>query len=270
MIIPNSRQRTTVLPEIIEQTLQKLFARTTGLLAELSGVVPDRGRLSITDLRLLEDLLADPGSREVLLSLLSPEEGALFSRFTYAKRRREWLGGRLAAKRSLERLHQGGGIASATWPALTLLPDAHGRPRLADPPEPLAEATVSISHSHDYATALALPTGPCGLDLQLASQRLYAVQERMTDGEELELFSRETDQLVRLAVIWTAKEAVKKGFLADQATFFGTIGLTGVSEVQPGRLWIVRCGLSGHGDLEVRAGRFGEYFLACTTGAVHA
>jgi holo-[acyl-carrier protein] synthase len=161
---------TRICPDSAPKSGLALLASLEALALRFAPVAPANGCLSLLDLRQLQNLLSKQEGVEFLTSLLSPAEAALWTNFTYPKRRLEWLGGRLAAKHSLGRLL--GGESARLYRDYSLLPDEHGRPVLE--PLPLGEAVlhVSISHSRDYAAALTTAAGRCGLDIQQTTARL--------------------------------------------------------------------------------------------------
>jgi phosphopantetheinyl transferase len=214
---------------------------------------------------------SDEGLR-ALTTLLSPDEARLLRGFTYPKRRLEWLGGRLAAKHGLSGLLLTEPAPACRYRDLSLLPDASGRPVLHDfqPQGPIP--AVSISHSRDYAAALVVATGDCGIDIQHKSAQLAKVQERFAAAEELALLHGIDDPHTRLGLLWTAKEAVKKCLLADQPTFFGRISLAGMTHQSEEAIWRAECRVTGPGEcaVSVRIAAFGDYLIACTAGVGYA
>ena len=79
----------------------------------------------------------------------------------------------------------------------------------------------------------------CGIDVQCKSERLLRVQDRFVSAAELVLLEEEQDQLARLSMLWTVKEAVKKCYLATDPTFFGKIQLAGARKCAE-NYWQVR------------------------------
>lgn len=247
-----------------------LLASTEALALRFAPVAPVHCCLSLLDLRQLQDLLSKRDGLKFLTTLLSPAEAALWTGFTYPKRRLEWLGGRLAAKHSLGRLL--GREAARLYRDYSLLPDEHGRPAL----EPLsgvhAAPQVSISHSRDYAAALTADVGRCGLDIQQTTARLSTVQERFASTAELALLAALPDPLTRLCLLWTAKEAVKKCCLSDQPTFFGSIKLVALSPGPTDGAWTALVQVQGgaSAEIEVCVAEFEEYCIACVAEERHA
>ena len=271
-IIPDQLDMTRICPDPIPKRARDLFADMEALTARFSALAAGIGCLSIIDLARLKPLMDQDEEFRFLVSLLSSDEERRLAGFTYPKRRREWLGGRLAAKRGLSRT-QATEPASACWYRdYSLLPDASGRPSLHDYPAQEPIPAVSISHSREYATALVVATGPCGIDIQQKSAQLVTVQERFATEEELVLLDRVDDLRTRLGILWTAKEAVKKCLLADQPTFFGRISLTEVAYQSEGAIWKVGCRVTGRDrcTATVRIAEFDDYLIACTAGEPYA
>lgn len=187
------------------------------------GVTPVPFCLTLANLDHLNQTLGDKHSCHFLSSLLSAAENDLFSTFTYPKRRREWLGGRLAAKAATLSLLQTG-ITPEALPTLSILPGEDGSPRLSS--SLLAADTLpalSISHSDRFAVAMAAKADACGIDIQKISAKTERVAERFCEPGELQLLLKHTPLLSgqeRLTLLWSAKEALKKALLHDQPVIF--------------------------------------------------
>ena len=138
---------------------------------------------------------------------LGDEERQRLAGLRHARRRREWLGGRLAAKEALAGLLLlAGGIRHGA--DIEIRTGRHGEPQPAAP-----ALFVSISHSGDYAAALASRQSRCGLDLQVLTPSLEAVRSRYCGANELRLLAqlgRHLPPLARLGILWTTKEAHRK------------------------------------------------------------
>ena len=168
---------------------------------------------------------------------LSKHEQECLGRFTAGKRRREWLGGRFAAKYvASEMLGQNG--KALPWSCLAVLADVNGRPFLASDNKKEDFPDISISHSGDLAVAMAVNKGLCGIDIQKVTDRVINVRERFcTPNEEAvarSFFSaapaNNSGVLTRL---WAAKEALRK--VADTRSLPGflELELTGINEGVP-------------------------------------
>jgi len=263
---------TSICPRSFPKTCQPLFANMADLTARWSTLAPAHCRLALLNLGLLQPLIEQADALESLTTLLSPAELEIFQRFSYAKRRLEWLGGRLAAKHCLHQLVNG--HVSGQFPAshFSILPDANGRPRLEQPLPDFPLLSISISHSRGYAAALACQTGDCGIDIQQMTPQLASVQERFATAEELNLIDPTVEPLTRLGLLWTAKEAVKKCLLAAHPSFFGAIRLAEVHYLPGEAIWTAHCRLTLPATMSarVRIGQHDEHLVACAWGVSHA
>jgi len=151
------------------------------------------------------------GEAKLVSRYLSSQEQAHFSRITSDKRKRDWLGGRFAAR------HAAAEVLvcpedQLQWKDLAILPDENGRPYVAaaDSSFPILP-DVSISHSGDLAAAMAVSQGLCGLDIQRVTGRVIKVQERFCKpAEEKLLQTCCQDKTAALTMLWAAKEALRK------------------------------------------------------------
>ena len=235
-------------------------------------LVSPAATLTLVDLASLARWLAAEGDGTALEALLAPVERDRFARFHHPKRRLEWLGGRLAAKHCLRQLAAAGLIVTIPPHEQTILADAHGRPgvdwtgRTGTPP------ALSISHCRGYAAALACTGSACGLDIEPVAPRLANVQARFTTPEEIALLHALPEPLARLAVLWTAKEAVKKCFLHDEPTFVSRISLIAATIDPADPVLTLRCRVAGRHDPTptVRVTAVDHWILACTEEGEHA
>ena len=189
------------------------------------------------------------------------------------KRKLEWLGGRLACKYCLALLANTGNKPDlACFRDLAILPDEHGRPRTTSDPKAGSASSISISHSHRFAAALAVCRGPCGLDIQQPTTKLFKVQERFATDEEVVRMEILANPLVRLTALWTIKEAIKKGLLHDQPTFLGRIRLTAFTATRVPALWMAQCLIADDAatTIMVRVAEIDGYLIACIEGANRA
>jgi Phosphopantetheinyl transferase len=255
--------------ETSSQTCRNLSDHVRGLSERYNMLAPPHCRLALLDVRLLFPLIEQP---DTLPRLLSSAENKLFRQFRIAKRRLEWLGGRLAAKCCLHQLLSRA-PSSLPFHQYSILPNTHGAPRLewaAGRPD----MVLSISHSCGYAAALACQAenGNCGIDIQYLTPTLAKVAEQFTRKEELDLIDPLTAPLTRLGLIWTAKEAVKKCLLANQSSFFGRIQLAWIEYDRNLSLWTAQCRISQPADMvaTVRIAGMDDHMIACATGDAHA
>ncbi len=142
--------------------------------------------------------------QEEALALLGEEERRLLDRFKLEKRWREWLGGRLAAKRAVAAV-----LGDAGRQGYQIVVGDHGQPVVAG----RGDLGLSISHSGDYAVAMAVRGHRCGIDIQVLGSSLVSVRSRYCNGGEGRLLARVAPGLLlveRLGILWAAKEACRK------------------------------------------------------------
>lgn len=192
-------------------------------------------------------LRPDEGHLATAEALLTGPEREALARYTFPKRRKDWLLGRLAAKRALA---TAGGWAPE---AVSVLATESGRPAFAAPDESLAGWTLSITHGHGHAAALVAP-GPAGVDLE----RVRAVPQ---GGWRFFLTERERAWLADAPlgpageiVVWALKEAVYK---ALDGAVTGVIHL----EVTSAGAGVARVD-TPHGPFEGRYTTFDDFVLA--------
>ncbi|MCI5126525.1 MAG: 4'-phosphopantetheinyl transferase superfamily protein, partial [Candidatus Electrothrix sp. AR5] len=199
--------------------------------------------LSLVDLNLIEQSLQH-NEAALLQRVLSAAEQDYFQRFKYMKRKKEWLGGRIAAKAALLALasHH---AADQDLRSITILPNKHGRPITEELPACLANQRsgpiISISHSDCFAVAMAKKASrvregsraSCGVDLQKISTKLAGLTTHFATDAELQLLAQQADcdEDTRLTMLWTAKEALKKALLHDQSVIFSATELQKIAVV---------------------------------------
>ena len=240
-----------------------------GFMAEIYGAVKSGGLVCI--------IAPSAGSPQADANapfhhLLHPKEAALLSGYRLAKRRSEYLTGRICAKIAIQ-----GFLHLSRTPALPLSPadieiasTVSGRPdaRVHAAHTGALKMDISISHSGDYGVALA--TGSkCGIDLQLRQASLVRVQEKYCGADEykvLAAFLPNHDQLTRLALLWTAKEAAKKALSYWQMPGFLDLEVTKLKSFRDVVVFCLRIrpAANRHMPEEIRvvAGLFGDYALA--------
>lgn len=217
----------------------------------------------------LETFCAD----QALSAWLTPAELSYFQKMKAESRRRDWLAGRLAAKRAIQQFLESYGTG-IPFTQIEIINDAFGAPaaRLLPnhlPPFPGREEgnsplrfgeglTISISHSEGHGLAGLSEKSCIGVDLQ----KIRVVGPRLM---ECVLSERERDQLANhfakshnegLIVFWAVKEAAVKAQRTRPAPRFHEIEvlLTG-----PGQAKIFVKGQK----LSARWGRHGDFIWAC-------
>ena len=195
------------------------------------------------------------------VALLSAEEWNYFQRFRYPKRRREWLGGRIAAKAALLNTLDAGICRQAS-----ILPDADGRPIVSGRVD--SRLSLSISHSNSYAVAMAIHGQNCGIDLQEVSDKLPALTKYFAAAAELEILAGQSElgsQESALTMLWAVKEAMKKSLLANQPTIFSGIEMKQIETIGK-QVWQCTCAVQGHALQTALVYDFSPYILALSRG----
>ena len=167
------------------------------------------------------------------VALLHAHEISRYRHYQLAKRRGEFLAGRICAKMALIAYGAGTGQNLVAPAALEVANDENGRPFILTTPETGEVPQISITHGGAYAAALAAQ-GPCGIDLQPHKENLLRVKEKYcTAAEERRLcrFLPEMAQVVRLALLWTAKEAAKKALACRHMPGFLQLELLSVKRM---------------------------------------
>jgi len=148
---------------------------------------------------------------------LAPEAGPCFSQeefkiaaaFKFRKRRRDWLAGRLAAKRAVAaRLAAGG--AERRLAEIEILNDPDGIPYFkVDGRTGEGAGSLSLSHSGGWGVAGAVPAGTrVGVDLEMVENRKDSFLSLIAHESELDPVTRE--DVREQTRLWTLKEAVAK------------------------------------------------------------
>ena len=134
--------------------------------------------------------------------------------YKLAKRRSEWLAGRIAVKLATASLNHD--TATTDYTQIEIDNRPGGRPfvKLHGQPYLYAKLDISISHSGAMAAALAADRY-CGIDIQILNNTLIRVQDRFCSKPEEKLlldFFGESFRKMPLNFLWTAKEALRKAF----------------------------------------------------------
>jgi phosphopantetheinyl transferase (holo-ACP synthase) len=174
----------------------------------------------LLDLQLLAEEVNKQGEERTIAYNFSGQEQNLLGKFASAKRKREWIGGRFAAKyatiRLLEQIESQTNVLN--WSSYSIIADENGRPFLSAAKENtkhILMPDISISHSASMAAAMAIPKGYCGIDIQKVTPQVIKVGDRFCTHNEkqllLEFFPVEPEkQAPPLTKLWAAKEALRK------------------------------------------------------------
>lgn len=149
-------------------------------------------------------IAAETSSEEAIenaLQKLSPEERVAYLAKRNEKRKREWLAGRMAAKSALARL-----LDVKNEQRLVVLNGKNRAPFVLSFPD----VTVSISHSKDYAVAVAARYR-IGIDLEHIEKRPPALLKYFFGEQEQNALPRDGEEKEKLvSLFWTRKEAASK------------------------------------------------------------
>jgi len=167
-------------------------------------------------------------SAESPSSFLCKNECKQLHKYTLAKRRSEYLTSRICAKMCVMDYWQSHGRDPITMEQIEILNSGQGYPFIEIHPAPSFPLPgISLSHSKEYVLAVAAQFR-CGVDIQKHVPTLKKVKTRYCTAQEFSILTHtlknETD-LSKLALIWSAKEAIQKCFGDDIMPFFTEICL---------------------------------------------
>jgi len=193
----------------------------------------------LLNLQRFQEAMLKFAEQDVLTHYLSNLEQIYLNKLTSDKRKREWLGGRFAAK------YVAAGMLARNqnavpWLKLAVIADKNGRPFLAPDKKECDLPDISISHSGELAAAMAVSKGLCGIDIQKVTGRVFKVRDRFCTPSEAHLLSfyceRSAAQSSSLTMLWAAKEALRK--VANQSPLPGflELELTEILEMPAGKI----------------------------------
>jgi acyl transferase domain-containing protein/phosphopantetheinyl transferase (holo-ACP synthase) len=168
---------------------------------------------------LRDDLL--PGDEGTLAwcadYVLSPRETQEFELLPNARRKREWLLGRIAAKEAMRDLVKGVAGVELASADVEITADENGKPScLAAWANSVDNSfKLSISHKNDFAVAVAIKsTAKCdvGVDVEVIAQRQPGFENMILTDSEMQAFSEalSADRDLLLTQLWSVKEAAGK------------------------------------------------------------
>ena len=146
--------------------------------------------------------------------ILSVSERATLDAFPLERRRRDWIAGRVAAKRAIRGTIRQRGDRAPAYRAIEIWNDANGAPRFSirGRPELSEQINVSISHTDGAGLAAVGSTtdiGTIGVDIETTKPLSLDLVGRVLGSSEraqLEAGRPAPEPLV----LWTAKEAAMK------------------------------------------------------------
>lgn len=208
---------------------------------------PEGAVLSLVRLDFLDEYVGAPDPQGPANPFLTEQERQKFAAFRLLKRRREWLGGRLAAKHAaLTMMAQ----APDAWQKVQISNDPQGKPFLEALGHPARACPhISISHSHGLAVAMAA-AHPCGIDVQRLVPTILNIRERFADQGELEVLAsapgpQGLSETARLTLLWAAKEAVRKMIPLEPLLWFNELRVVGVASIPTGNVLLTLDATSG-------------------------
>lgn len=140
---------------------------------------------------------------------IHPSEKQLYDRFTFDKRRNDWLLGRWTAKNLLQKTWYNGYSLNE----IAILPGENRAPFVYLNGQPVSEQ-ISISHSHGMALCATNNTGkPIGCDLEKVENRsphFLADYFTRIEREILDIKPTSLSEPAYFSLCWSAKEAVMK------------------------------------------------------------
>lgn len=170
--------------------------------------VPDWVRLSISDV----EALLDADFQGTIKKYLSSEEIVRFKALKTQKRKRDWLAGRIAAKRLIRESRFGKEGAIIPYGAISIIPDHLGAPTVVVVGEGVSHSRISISHSGDTAAALltdekgVLP----GIDVEIIEPRHDSWADGYFTQGERRWANQAKSHDRALTAAWAVKEAYLK------------------------------------------------------------
>jgi 4'-phosphopantetheinyl transferase len=153
---------------------------------------------------------------DLAMEWLAPAEREYCESLKIAKRRRDWLRGRWAAKSLLQRVLKATSEVSPSFDQIEILRHADGWPqiKIVIPDLHVGPFTLSVSHSREYAFCSVIEgeSQPLGADIELIEPRSSGfVADYFTAEEHALLDSSPQDQRSMLVnAIWSGKEAALK------------------------------------------------------------
>ncbi len=156
-----------------------------------------------------------PAAGDIDPGFLHNSELVQLKKYRLPKRRSEYLTGRLCAKLAASGYLQSSLNTPVAMEQIEIFNAGHGRPYITfHPSSSPAVPDISISHSKEYAVAIAAEHR-CGIDIQKHEKSLIKVKGKYCTIHEYTILSdtiKNGDKLLRLALLWSAKEAIQKTF----------------------------------------------------------
>ena len=175
----------------------------------MSGALP---RVHLVTPAIVDKTIARHGAHGVR-GVLADAEVATLNAFPVERRRRDWLAGRVAAKRALRAAMRERGQPVPDYRAIELWNEEDGAPRfiIADMPKLGDRLDISLSHTDGAAVASVADrhaSGTVGVDIETTRALPMALVSRVLQPSEATHLARGPHP--EPIVMWTVKEAALK------------------------------------------------------------
>ncbi len=145
---------------------------------------------------------------------LTVDERTEYASKTVPKRAAEWLAGRAAAKKSVQRLVHAQGFQPPSGSRVPIITDENGKPSVKHSPRGQAKLDhLSISHSNGFAMAASTYPGSFqgfGVDLEKIEPRSESWAKDYFTPAEIALAAASTEPDTAFSKMWAVKEAALK------------------------------------------------------------
>ena len=154
-------------------------------------------------------------ARRGVAGLLTPREHEILEGVPVERRRRDWLAGRVAAKRALRATYRRQHETVPSYQGIEILNDASGAPcfTVNGRPELANRLDISIAHTDGAAVAAiadTLASGRVGVDIEITRPLSLSFVRRVLQPTELERIDETANACPTPLEMWTAKEAAMK------------------------------------------------------------
>jgi phosphopantetheinyl transferase (holo-ACP synthase) len=154
-------------------------------------------------------------ARRGVEGILTVSERAVLDTLSVERRRRDWLAGRVAAKRALRAACRRLGETVPAYAAIEIRNDARGAPRFAIAGRSDLDERLDISIAHSNGTAVAavvdrLASGTVGVDVEVTKPLSIDLLKRVLRPEEIARLDAHSNAAPSPLEMWTAKEAAMK------------------------------------------------------------
>ncbi len=160
---------------------------------------------------------------------LHDDERIRLRAFEYEKKQRDYLLGRYASKRAIQKLYP-------YYPPVefNIYPGVFGHPVVVAPDQ--VRLQLSISHTEFVGAALAFPEAhPMGIDVEYArSNTASAIVEQLSANEMMLVNSLGLDRRFAFTMFWTIKEALGKVTKCGMTLPFGMMAVKSVRQSDDG------------------------------------